>query len=100
MLKLSNQSLHKMESKINDLIDNKIEVIFELEEKESKKNNIILVGLDESDKIVNEDIKIYVKWCSLNKGNISVLALLDFSSAFDTIDHTILVHRLHTVNIT
>ena len=26
---------------------------------------------------------------SLNKGNISVLALLDFSSAFDTIDHTI-----------
>ena len=33
---------------------------------------------------------------SLNKGNISVLALLDFSSAFDTIDHTILVHRLHT----
>ena len=33
---------------------------------------------------------------SLNKGNISVLALLDFSSAFDTIDHTILVHRHHT----
>ena len=33
---------------------------------------------------------------SLNKGNISVLNLLDFSSAFDTIDHPILVHRLHT----
>ena len=32
---------------------------------------------------------------SLIKGNISVLALLDFSSAFDTIDHPILVHRLH-----
>ena len=32
---------------------------------------------------------------SLNKGNISVLALLDFSSAFDTIDFSILVHRLH-----
>ena len=31
-----------------------------------------------------------------SKGNISVLALLDFSSAFDTIDHPILVHRLHT----
>ena len=33
---------------------------------------------------------------SLGKGNISVQALLDFSSAFDTIDHPILVHRLHT----
>ena len=33
---------------------------------------------------------------SLSKGNISVLALLYFSSAFDTIDHPILVHRLHT----
>ena len=33
---------------------------------------------------------------SLSKGNIYVLALLDFSSAFDTIDHPILVHRLHT----
>ena len=32
---------------------------------------------------------------SLNRGNISVLALLDFSSAFDTIGHPILVHRLH-----
>ena len=41
-------------------------------------------------KVVNE------LFLSLNKGNISVLALLDFSSAFDTIDHTILVHRLHT----
>ena len=33
---------------------------------------------------------------SLNKGNISILALLNFSSAFDTIDHPIRVHRLHT----
>ena len=33
---------------------------------------------------------------SLSKGNISVLALLEFSSAFDTIDHPILVHCLHT----
>ena len=33
---------------------------------------------------------------SLNKGNISALALLDFFSAFDTIDHSILIHRLHT----
>ena len=33
---------------------------------------------------------------SHNKGNISVQALLNFSSAFDTIDHPIIVHRLHT----
>ena len=33
---------------------------------------------------------------SPNKGDISVLALLDISSALDTIDHPILVHRLHT----
>ena len=32
----------------------------------------------------------------LNKGNISGLVLPDFYSAFDTIDHTILVHRLYT----
>ena len=41
-------------------------------------------------RVVN-DLLLY-----LNKGNMSVLALLDFSSAFDTIDHSILVHRLHT----
>ena len=33
---------------------------------------------------------------SLSKGNISVLALLDVSSAFHTINHPILVHRLHS----
>ena len=33
---------------------------------------------------------------SLSKASISVPALLDFSSAFDTIDHPILVHHLHT----
>ena len=33
---------------------------------------------------------------TLNRGNIYVLALLDFSSEFDTIDHPIFVHRLHT----
>ena len=33
---------------------------------------------------------------SFNKGSISALALLDFSSAFDIIDHSVLVHRLHT----
>ena len=37
-----------------------------------------------------------VYFLSLSKGNISVLALHDFSSAFDTIDHTILLYRLHT----
>ena len=35
------------------------------------------------------------QFLSLNKGNISVLALLDFFSAFDTIGHSILVHRLY-----
>ena len=39
---------------------------------------------------------VYDLFLPLNKGNISVLALLDFSSAFDTIDHPILVHHLHT----
>ena len=32
---------------------------------------------------------------SLDIGNISVLAMLDLSSAFVAIDHSILVHRLH-----
>ena len=41
-------------------------------------------------------LKVNDLFLSLNKGNISALALLDFSSAFDTIDHPILVHRLHT----
>ena len=41
-------------------------------------------------------MKVVNLFLSLNKGDISVLALLDFSSAFDTIDHPILVHRLHT----
>ena len=48
----------KMESKIYDIIDKKNEEeISKLEEKESKKNNIIMVNLNESDKRVSEDIK-------------------------------------------
>ena len=39
---------------------------------------------------------VYDLFLSLNKGNISVLALHHFSTAIDTIDHSILVHRLHT----
>ena len=39
---------------------------------------------------------VYDLFLSLNKDNISVLALLDFFSAFDTIDHSILVHHFHT----
>ena len=47
---------------------------------------------------IERDLLIVVNdlFLSLSKGNISVRALLDISSAFDTIDHTILVHRLHT----
>ena len=34
---------------------------------------------------------------ALDSGNISSLIMLDLSCAFDTIDHEILVHRLHSV---
>ena len=38
---------------------------------------------------------VYDLFLSLIKGNVYVLALLDFSSAFDTIDHPTLDHRYH-----
>ena len=42
------------------------------------------------------DLCLVIIYSIAYKGNISVLALLDFSSTSDTIDHHILVHRLHT----
>ena len=41
-------------------------------------------------KVVN-DLFLY-----LSIGSMSILALFDLSSAFDTFDHCILVHCLHT----
>ena len=38
---------------------------------------------------------VYDLLLSLSKGNMYVLALLDFSSAFNTIDYSILVHRFY-----
>ena len=35
--------------------------------------------------------------CSADEGKVSVLALLDLSSAFDTIDHEVLLKRLHDI---
>ena len=46
--------------------------------------------LNTLNKCVSDTANKCISYVSLNKGNISVLALLDFSSAFDTIDHTIL----------
>ena len=66
----------------------------------SRGNNIINLLFTTHPSIIDKCVSIpgivNDLFLSLNKGNISVLALLDFSSAFDTINHPILVHRLHT----
>ena len=55
-----------------------------------------LILLFQADAPIISNNRVNDTFLSLSKGNIYVLALLDFSSAFDTIDHPILVHRLHT----
>ena len=53
------------------------------------KHIVMVTALKHWKKVVDD------LFLSLDKGNMYMLALLDFS-AFDTIDHSILVHHLHT----
>ena len=70
------------------LISHKIPHIFKSAYLPSKSTEAALVKVS-SDIITNIDNK-----------NGTILALLDLSSAFDTIDHTILIHRLTYIGIT
>ena len=70
------------------LISHKIRLIFQSAYRPSKSTETALVKIS-SDILTNLDNK-----------NGTTLALLDLSSAFDTIDHTILIHRLTSIGIT
>ena len=54
----------------------------------------LIVKCDETETALQKVVNYLL--FSLSKGSMSALALLDFSSAFDTMNHPILVHRLHT----
>ena len=70
------------------LISHKIPHIFQSAYLPSKSTETALAKIS-SDILTNLDNK-----------NGTILALLDLSSAFDTIDHTILIHRLTSIGIT
>ena len=50
-----------------------------------KKHSTELAGLEFNDKIINY----------LDEGKLPLAIFLDLSKAFDTIDHDILIHKLH-----
>ena len=64
----------------------------------NNRSNFEIIHSNDVDMTKNFGAYLFIHFFiySINKGNISVVALPDLSSAFDTIDHPIPVHRLHT----
>ena len=70
------------------LISHKIPHIFQSAYLPSKSTENVLAK-------ISSDILTH-----LDNKNITILALLDLSSSFDTIDHSIIIHRLTSIDIT